>query len=103
MKAIDDIHDNGIEKGVFPNEEWVKIVYDYSVVYNITRRQKTALLQTMIPLYHLRVARLVLDLDSIDDEEQIENYVNALAKDFESMKSYLIEKWESKREEIFNV
>ena len=76
----------------FPQDLWVRIIYDFAVAYHKGSIHRDHLLKSMIPLYLGRVASLVkenIDVSASEVEEKIES----LCKVFEEMKPYLIESW----------
>ncbi len=76
----------------FPQDLWVRIIYDFAVAYRHGSVHREHLLRSMIPLYLGRVASFVkenMDSSAIEVEEKIES----LCRVFEEMKPYLIERW----------
>lgn len=80
-----------------PIETWVHIVYSYAIAFKRTPYQRFKLLDTMIPLYYARVASIVTALESISDEGA-EQFFAEQAQTFFTMKSYLKEKWDQRKE-----
>lgn len=79
----------------FPQDLWVRIIYDFAVAYHKGFVHRDHLLKSMIPLYLGRVASFVkenMDSSASEVEERIEH----LCKVFEEMKPYLIERWGSR-------
>ncbi len=79
-------------KIILPLDVWVRIVYRYADAFHTTPRQRFKLLDTMIPLYNLKVASLVNELRD-KTEEEAEEYYEKQAQMFEEMKDYLIKIW----------
>lgn len=77
----------------FPIELWVRIVYDFAIMYHQWTLPKKRLLDLMIPLYNARVAAL-FNVARDMNEEEFEEYIEQNARIFEENKSYLIERWE---------
>ncbi len=75
-----------------PIEWWVRVVYRYASAFHATPMQKYKLLNTMVPLYNIRVASLINELIDKTTEES-EEYFEKQAQVFEDMKGYLIEIW----------
>jgi len=76
----------------FPQDLWVRIIYDFAVAYHHGSVHREHLLRSMIPLYLGRVASFVkenMDSSAIEVEEKIES----LCRVFEEMKPYLIGRW----------
>ncbi len=81
----------------FPQELWVRTVYDFAIAFYMGRVHRDHLLKSMIPLYLGRVASFVKEnqeASAIEVEEKIEG----LCRTFEEMKPYLIERWGSEKE-----
>jgi len=77
----------------FPQDLWVRIVYDFAIAYDKGSVHRGHLLKSMIPLYLGRVASFVkenMDSSAVEVEKRIESLCNA----FEEMKPYLLERWE---------
>ncbi len=91
-KVLENLFRASEDDFVFPVESWVRTVYRYANAFHLTPRQKFKLLNTMIPLYHARVASLVNELTGKSDQE-VENYFEFQAEKFEEMKPYLLEIW----------
>jgi glycosyltransferase involved in cell wall biosynthesis len=73
-----------------PTETWVRIVYRYAEHFWRAERQRFKILDTLIPLYNARVASLIMILKE-KNQAEAEEYYNAQAQAFESMRGYLIE------------
>jgi len=91
-KVLENLFRASEDDFIFPVESWVRTVYRYANAFHLTPRQKFKLLNTMIPLYHARVASLVNELTGKSDQE-VENYFEFQAEKFEEMKPYLLEIW----------
>jgi glycosyltransferase involved in cell wall biosynthesis len=76
----------------FPQDLWVRIIYDFAIGYYQGKVHRDHLLKSMIPLYLGRVASFVKEnQESFADE--VEEKIESLCRVFEEMKPYLIEKW----------
>lgn len=73
-----------------PSKVWVRIVYRYAVYMSQADRQRIKILDTLIPLYHARVASLVLALGAMEEAEA-EAYYDSQARDFEDLRGYLLD------------
>lgn len=76
----------------FPDDLWVRLVYDLAAAYHHQLMDRQHLLRSCLPLYMGRVAsfvREVADLDAPAVEERLER----LCRQFEADKSYLAERW----------
>ncbi|NWG01830.1 MAG: glycosyl transferase family 2 [Syntrophaceae bacterium] len=76
----------------FPQDLWVRVVYDFAIAHHQGSIHREHLLKSMIPLYLGRVASFIREnRDSSADE--VEKKIEFLCKTFEEMKPYLIERW----------
>lgn len=75
-----------------PIETWVRTLYRYACAYQVTPRQRMKVLDTLVPLYHARVASLVGELKDKSLEES-ERQFESDAAAFEGMKDYLLSIW----------
>lgn len=73
-----------------PSDIWVRIVYRYAVYVAQAQRQRIKILDTLIPLYHAKVATLVLALEG-QGESEAEAYYEHQAREFEAQRDYLLE------------
>ena len=76
----------------FPEDLWVRTIYDFAIAYHRGSVHREHLLKSMIPLYLGRLAVFVKEnweSSALEVEEKIES----LCKVFEEMKPYLIERW----------
>ncbi len=77
----------------FPQDLWVRIIYDFAITYYKGKVHREHLLKSMIPLYLGRVASFVKETQESSARE-VEEKIESLCKLFEEMKPYLIEHWE---------
>jgi glycosyltransferase involved in cell wall biosynthesis len=77
---------------VMPIATWVRIVYRYAIVFHGAPRQRMKLLDTMIPLYHARVASMVEEMNGMGPKRTA-RFFQEQAQAFESMKPYLMKNW----------
>jgi glycosyltransferase involved in cell wall biosynthesis len=77
----------------FPEDLWVRIVYDFATAFHKGSVHREHLLKSMIPLYLGRVASFVKE-NQESPAREVEVKIESLCKVFEEMKSYLIERWE---------
>src|SRR4030066_563318 len=81
------------EAFLFPQDLWVRIIYDFAMTYHKGSIHRDHLLKSMTPLYLGGVASFVKkNLRSSANE--VEEGIESLCKVFEEMKPYLIEGWE---------
>ncbi len=78
----------------FPEDLWVRIIYDFAVAYHRGSIHREHLLKSMIPLYLGRVASFVKD-NGESSSNEVEEKIESLCKVFEEMKPYLIDRWGS--------
>jgi glycosyltransferase involved in cell wall biosynthesis len=76
----------------FPQDLWVRIIYDFAVVYYKGAVHGEHLLKSMIPLYLGRVASFVKE-NQKSSAGEVEENIESLCQVFEEMKPYLIERW----------
>jgi glucosylglycerate synthase len=80
----------------FPDELWVKTVYEFAASYHHSVITRDHLLQALVPLYRGRVGSFVLD-NYRADAEQIETKLESLGVQYEQMKPHLVENWTAKK------
>jgi hypothetical protein len=82
----------------FPEDLWVRAIYDFAIAYHKGSVHREHLLKSMIPLYLGRVAAFVKE-NWESSAAEVEEKIESLCKVFEEMKPYLIEGWgrESRR------
>jgi hypothetical protein len=76
----------------FPEEIWVKLVYELAAKYHQLWVHRMKLLTLMTPLYLGRVASFITKTRNMDSQEA-EKVVEEQAHSFEKYKPYLIELW----------
>jgi hypothetical protein len=76
----------------FPSALWVQTVYDFALAYHDQTLHREHMLKSLTPLYLGRTASFVLETQD-GDADQVEKTVEALCKQFEQSKSYLVEQW----------
>ncbi len=80
----------------FPQDLWVRVVYDFATAFHKGPVHREHLLKSMIPLYLGRVASFVKE-NQRSSAEEVEKEIESLCKVFEEMKSYLVERWEKQK------
>ena len=99
-KALERIASKTKKSYSFPNELWVKIIYDYIIFYHrfkniFMEMSLPSMLESMIPLYFGFTSSFVLktkNMSNPEAEEEIEN----LCLEFEKLKPYLVENWDKR-------
>jgi glycosyltransferase involved in cell wall biosynthesis len=76
----------------FPQDLWVRMIYDFSVAYHRGSMHREHLLKSMIPLYLGKVASFVRE-NQESSAQEVEGKIESLCRVFEEMKPYLIERW----------
>jgi glucosylglycerate synthase len=80
------------DKFQYPDELWVKAVYEFALAYRRTVINRDHIVQALAPLYRGRAyAFLTENLNSSPDG--LEEHIEALCVTFECFKPYLIERW----------
>ncbi|MEB3307111.1 MAG: glycosyltransferase [Cyanobacteriota bacterium] len=72
-----------------PPDVWVRIIYRYAATFAQAQRQRIKILDTLVPLYHAKVAALVQALEG-HGEAEAEAYYESQARNFESQRGYLL-------------
>ena len=76
----------------FPDELWVKVVYEFAATYHRRSMNLAHLLRSLTPLYLARVASFVVETqESLADE--VEEKIERLCQIYEEQKPYLIVHW----------
>jgi len=76
----------------FPIELWVRLVYDFAVIYNQSAIAKAEILNALVTIYYGRVAAYILEVDKLS-LEQTEDHVKKIAQEFRSQVPYLMKRW----------
>ena len=76
----------------FPDDLWVRVVYDFAASYHHRTLNRDHLLQALLPLYRGRIFSFVADTER-DTPEEVEGRLEKLSLAFERLKPYLIERW----------
>jgi glucosylglycerate synthase len=73
---------------------WVRLIYEFAAAYHGRRLDRDHLLSSLIPLYLGRTGSFVLDVREAD-AGMVEEKIEALAREFEAQKPYLLDCWRS--------
>lgn len=76
----------------FPPALWVQTVYDFALAYHDQTLHREHMLKSLTPLYLGRTASFVLETEH-GDGDHVDRTVEALCRQFEQSKSYLVEQW----------
>jgi glucosylglycerate synthase len=79
----------------FPDELWVKTIYEFAASYHHSVMNREHLLQALTPIYRGRIYSVVLE-NQRADAEQIEQSLEALCQEYERQRPHLVEKWARK-------
>lgn len=77
---------------VFPDDIWTRVVYDLVVAAGRHDRSRAELVAALVPIYFGRVGGFVIE-NRAATSEQAEERVERLAREFELLKPYLVERW----------
>ena len=76
----------------FPEDLWVRVIFDFAMGYRNAVVHPEHLLRSMIPLYLGRLASFVIE-NRDSTANQVEERIESLCQLFEKMKPGLIERW----------
>jgi hypothetical protein len=76
----------------YPPELWVKTVYEFAAAYHKSPINRDHIIQALPPLYRGRTLSFLMENRDASGDE-VEANVEALCKEFERMKPYLLELW----------
>jgi glucosylglycerate synthase len=76
----------------FPDDLWVRIIYDFALGYHEQVLHRDHLLKSLTPLYLGKTASFILETRTSSSAQIAEN-IESLCRQFEGMKSYLMERW----------
>ena len=79
----------------FPDELWVKTIYEFAASYHHSVINREHLLQALTPIYRGRIYSVVLESQRAD-AEQIERRIEVLSQEYERLRPELVEKWARK-------
>ncbi|MFZ3063199.1 MAG: glycosyl transferase family 2 [Actinomycetota bacterium] len=81
----------------FPEELWVKIVYDFAAAYNFSGENPELVVGTLTPLFYGRTAAFMIESQGMSPV-MVESLVEGQARVFEELKPYLIRRWNAAKE-----
>jgi glucosylglycerate synthase len=98
FKFIESVRRSVKEQKLFiPDNEWAKLTYDFLIAYNKHQIPHESLLESLIPLYFIRVADLMnKTLDKTN--QQSNRIINEQAEAFMTEKNYLAGNWKEQFE-----
>ena len=80
----------------YPDELWVKTVYDFASAYRRSVINRDHIVQTLTPLYRGRLSSFVMQNHEAEAEE-VDKAVETLCLEYERLKPYLIDRWNAKK------
>jgi glucosylglycerate synthase len=95
LKEIRTISQGDEKSFRFPEELWVKTIYEFAAAYHHSVINRDHLLQALTPLYRGRICSVLLE-EQRSDAEQIERKLEDLCRQYEKMKPHLVERWTQK-------
>ena len=78
----------------FPDDLWTRLIYDLIVAARLDESRIEAMVASLVPIYFGRVGSFVIENRAITTE-QAEERVERQAREFELLKPYLAERWQS--------
>jgi hypothetical protein len=76
----------------FPDDLWVRAVYDFALGYHLRMMNRDHLLRALTPLYLGWLASFVVEMQDADGS-QVEARIEQLCIAYERQKPYLISRW----------
>ncbi len=95
LKEIQGVSQQDEKQFRFPDELWVKTIYEFAASYHHSVINREHLLQAFTPIYRGRICSVVLE-DHRADAEQIEKKLEALCQEYEKLRPHLVERWARK-------
>jgi glucosylglycerate synthase len=95
LKDIQAISQEDEKTFCFPEELWVKTIYEFAASYRHTVINRDHLLQALTPLYRGRICS-VLREEQRADADEIEKNREELCQRYEKLKPRLVERWTQK-------
>jgi hypothetical protein len=80
------------EKFSFPDDVWVRVVYDFAVAHHTRALNRDHLLRALAPLYLGWVASFIIQMQTAD-AAAVEARIDDLCVRYEKEKPYLISRW----------
>ncbi len=92
LKYLSGMIAQPVDKFVFPDEIWVKILYDFAIACHNKIINTEHIIKSLTPLYLGKVASFVIEAKDADSAE-VEQILESLCMTFQKEKPYLIERW----------
>jgi glycosyltransferase involved in cell wall biosynthesis len=90
--AVEALGQTGAETFRFPRKLWASVVYDFALAYHRRKLPREQLLKSLTPLYLGKTASFVMEARDMG-QEQAEEEIEQLCREFEAGKEYLINNW----------
>lgn len=78
----------------YPDELWVKTIYEFAAAYHRPAISRDHLLQALPPLYRGWLGSFILENQKAD-LAKIDQRLETIAREFERLKPYLLDRWET--------
>jgi hypothetical protein len=85
----------GEEEFHYPAELWVRTVYEFAASYQKSVISRDHIIQALAPLFRGRVFTFLMENRNASADE-VENNIEGLCLEFERLKPYLLQMWESR-------
>lgn len=95
LKEIQGVSQHDEKQFRFPDELWVKTIYEFAASFHHSVINREHLLQALTPIYRGRICAVVVE-DLRADAEQIEKKLEALGQEYEKLRPHLVERWARK-------
>jgi glucosylglycerate synthase len=96
LRAVQDLAKLSDGAFQFPDELWVRVVYEFAASYHRSVLTRDHLLQALLPLYRGKVFSFVAETERATTAE-VENRLEELCLACERLKPYLIERWSQEK------
>jgi len=92
QKFLSEMIDQSEDKFVFPDEIWVRILFDFAVACHKKIMNTGHIIKSLTPLYLGKVASFVIESRDASFDE-VEQRLESLCRTFQKEKQYLIDRW----------
>jgi len=92
LRAITEISKQEEKHFLFPDDLWVKTVFEFAASYHHSVINRDHLLQALTPLYRGRVCSFILE-NARAGNEDVDRKLESLRQQYQQQKPYLIERW----------
>lgn len=95
LRAVDEIAQLPESRHGFPQDLWVKVVYDFAAAYNRGSLGPDRVVDALTGLYYARTAAFCTETAGMTTAQAEAGPIRSLARRFEQLKPYLVERWAS--------